>query len=610
MARTKLTRPSTEGEKQFFSDYLPLATILLIVGIVCQLFSGTTESILFYLNSYEMFEPITGHRIAHIIGIVFTALGLTLIEGGLFVLLPYSIRSVIKGWINPFHSSHENKKIGWSRCVIGVFSIASCSGLIFFSAMLSFNGSEKTVDAIATEYVGESTDSLNNIFQTQIAAVNQQFSKDSLRVATEFEVNKLAISAGFDSQIKSVRNSVYQLARKEKNEGVSYATKKARLMETKANIEGNKTAALMNNDKEKRDALRQLKEDRKEDIAEIKGTTGGEIAYIQQENKSNESAHNSDIKGRGKSLGWFVVCAIFVLCVTQVVREIHMNASGINQINLPTDFYFRQSLLAAWKQAIGERVEGVLRRELLKFTQKTQNPSMSPTPAIGYQSDEKEELEGILYDVKYVNGVDPHTEKREIEYHLDTPQTVFYGSRHKNDTSRNDGSRRTFMNELGLKLIDRQSNTYNDTRRNVEITAAVKGEYAVLLSLDEAKSVYTTNKKNKASKEPLPYFDDDSPLNKMLLDQLEDNGMSEYVYRFSTEESRNDFKAMGGGVRLKQRKGYMINNCQSCGKEYHTKSHNSKFCKDPCTRQENYLNRKLKRGEKVSQYLVNKHSKK
>lgn len=520
MARFTLTRPKTESQKKFFNDYLPLTLVLSAVGVIAQIFSGFTESVVFFNAAYSNFSPIMPANGAKALSVVVMILGVALIEMGLRVLLPYAIRSILKKWLN----------ITKLRGVIGWASIVACIGLIYFSCNLSFNGSKESMVMLSNDFEGVSTDSLKIVYDGQILAINQQYSKDSLSISSDFDNNRETIVKSFDSQVKSVRNSIYLLSRKEKNEGVSYASKKSQLYGTKSEIEGNKTAALLAHDQSKRDALKQLKLDRKESIEEIKNTTGSDIKGIESNNEKEENEHNDNISSKGASLGYFVIAAIIVLIISVLVKEMHMKGSGIEIQYEVVDFYYRQPIFASWKQAISERLEGILRRQLHNFTEKTEHPALPVTPAVQYKTNQ--ESANLEYEVIYENGVNKDTGKREVKIHLESPQFMYDSSRQKNDGSRNDSSRRKGGRSKRSKSDDYISRNEDDSSRNTK-----------------------------------------------------------------NDSSRN---------KLNPKKGYMIKECESCGDDFYTKSHNAKYCKKKdCTRQEQYVKRKQAKGEPVPNYLLN-----
>lgn len=389
LLKMKLLKTTFTNES-FFSRYAPLVKILAIVSLIGQLVSGTTESIIIYSTSLMNFEKMLGPDQAHTLAIVITILGVAIIELGLFVLLPISIQAFLY------------KRFKGLDLLISVFVIPACLFLMCIGTVMSFKGSEQIVSKGFGQAEQVSTLETENKYDVMLSKeevkVNDVISQLNKQKASTLQ----QLQASTDTKVQELSQELSQIGAKEKRTGESFITSKERvrkqISQAKADHQKEHLSIL-----QKYDSMIQEKQSASENkIASIEKKRDAQLDGILADNKRSKLSHDSNIGLYGALLGYLNIVMVFILLVSNIIREAHHKGSGIESKVIVSDSYFQENVILSFIKALFLLIDTKLREFVNWIESKTPD---TPQPIMPQSLINRKELNQISITVEPRNRI-------------------------------------------------------------------------------------------------------------------------------------------------------------------------------------------------------------
>jgi hypothetical protein len=347
-------RYSLPRNESFFNSYATLTPTLVKLGFLAQIVSALTEIGILYGLIYSSlidFFPYLAAPFAAMGSLLATAF----LEIGLRKFIPYSARSIL---FKRFESLH---------LVMTAFILFVSLGLLFSSAYLSFEGSKQLVKEIAPEATQESFEGIDTFYYSEIAEI-----KDRYNVQSDVLSNKIA------TEIKAENISLEKFLDLEKRTGKKYTTRKSRIKERIAQIES-----------EGVNQLAQLEFLRAEELSNAQKRRIGKREQIEKANEQSRTEMDKLSGKYGHGLAYFTVICILVFVVSIILDEVHKKGAGIEEVPLPNQYYFSQSIFGEFLAMLSEKVNYTLRNFIKKQAEKTPPPPEPSGLPVLYDISEK-----------------------------------------------------------------------------------------------------------------------------------------------------------------------------------------------------------------------------
>ena len=395
--KTYLSSPKDEA---FFNKYAVLVSTLSITAILGQIISGTTESTILYTQSLQNFIKFVPEYAAYIAGAV-ALLGVVMIEGGLRVLLPISIRSLLY------------KRFKGLDLIVTILAIPAAPALLFISAWLSFSGSYSLVDSAVGEAEQETTVIADSTKTAEVMLLDNEYKSSKAELESMAALEKAAVQSKYTAKVGAVDKKIESYKAKEITTGSSYSTRINRLEETKAGLvakqmeaEAEITAALATDKKALKAALDQAR-----DKVLAKHTKATDAVA-----SANTLAVQKNIKlksEQGGKLGYLTVVMLVILIVSITLKEIHYKGSQIEQRVEVKQSYFEQGIVASFFNSVGAWLEVRARKVIQKIERSTEDTLKPIAPP-------------LLYDRGSIKQrvVQLEPERRKIGYEITEPVVV------------------------------------------------------------------------------------------------------------------------------------------------------------------------------------------
>lgn len=337
-----LSAPKTEGGQQFFTRYAPLVPKLKLPGYLAQIVSGLTEwGILYALifSSLAVFWP----QYAAPAGLVGASVGVTILEGGLRALLPFSVRAVInKRW---------QGLDGWISAIVISLTVL----LLGASGFLSFAGSRSLVQSIAAPSAEATATATDSLATAEADLVKMDWQRDEADLVQAYDVRLDAVKTAAAATVRRLDGQLATLRTREATTGQKYITRRAQLKELKADAAADRDEQLATLATEREAQLADLRSRYRGRLDAITANRDSSRHQVAVTNASALTDHQQQVSRYGGGLAWFTVLCLVVLIVSIAVDELHKAGAGIDTITEPDAYTFEGSAVAAFREAVAAR---------------------------------------------------------------------------------------------------------------------------------------------------------------------------------------------------------------------------------------------------------------
>lgn len=368
--KTFLTLPK---DSEFFNRYARLIPALKWSGYLGQIVSALTELSVIYTAIYAsliFFSPKLAPAGAGIGAVI----GVAIIEIGLRVLLPYSIRAVLY------------RRFAGLDLSITVIVFVACAVLLSAGTLMSYHGSRDVVDTIKPKPKLVSNSRAERDFQNAENSTLQTYRADSTEIVQRYNIQIEATKAQYVAAIAQANGRIQTLEAKEKN-GQRFSTAKAQAREQVAALQAEQAGKLAALEGEKGKELGVATNRKNQALA--KATTA-----LEKSKKVTDKANTETLtEGKRKTnrykggLSWFTIICHLVLVVSIAVDEIHKKGSGIEQRVVPTQYDFSDSMMGELAHALSCRWNQFIRERIRRIEERTPPPPLPLSPNELYSLD-------------------------------------------------------------------------------------------------------------------------------------------------------------------------------------------------------------------------------
>lgn len=456
-----LSPPATDAGQQFFTRYAPLVPQLKLPGYLAQIVSGLTEwGILYALifSSLAVFWP----SYAAPAGIIGASVGVTILEGGLRALLPFSVRAIInRRW---------QGLDGWISTIVLSLTVL----LLGASGFLSFTGSRSLVRSIAAPPAEATATATDSLATAEADLVKMDWQRDEADLVQAYDVRLDAVKTAAAATVRRLEGQLATIRTRERTTGQQYTTRRAQLNELKADALADRDEQLATLATEREAQLADIRTRYRDRLDAITANRDSSRHQVAATNASALTDHQQQVSRYGGGLAWFTVLCLVVLIVSIAVDELHKAGAGIETITEPDAYTFEGSPLAAFREAVAARfrrsVFGLV-HHIERGTAEAPEPVAAP---IIWQRDHQLKIttsrEGVrrkLKPLKTIEGAESapvEPERRLAGFtRTDTPEASTAAPRALYSTRNNSSTK-----------VEKQKNTKHETPEAREIKQRLK----------------------------------------------------------------------------------------------------------------------------------------
>lgn len=364
----------------FFNRYARLASILTIVAFMGQIISASTESVIIYTSAYSSFAKlIPGY--ADLLAKIVTVFGVITIELGLIVLLPLSVCAFLY------------RRFTGNDLIITLFIIPCTLFLMCIGTFMSFKGSKEIVKKGFGEVEIQTTDKAQKEKDETLKTINSEHSLLLSQLTRTKEESLANLNEINTSKIESMKTSLSQIKAKEKRTGKKYTTQKDRLIKQ---IAKEKELYTMQKGKVISDFQEALnKAQNKKELSTDKALSKyeSEVNDIKGKNQKATIKHQNSINNYGSLLGYLNIVLVFILLVSNIIKETHKKGSGIKDKVIVGDSYFMENVLSSFIKALFSLIESKARSVVNWIEDKTpKTPQVYIAPKVFDRSEIEPEV--------------------------------------------------------------------------------------------------------------------------------------------------------------------------------------------------------------------------
>lgn len=360
-------------DSDFFNRYARLIPALKISGYLAQIVSALTElGVLFTAihSSLVFFVP----GLAWSGSIAGAFIGVAIIETGLRVLLPYSVRAIL------------HRRFSGLDLPLTVIVWGACIVLLSVGTLMSYHGSRDIVDKVKPKPKQESSAKAEHQFNKAQKIALDAYRADSAEIAKRYTPQIEAIKAQYVAQISQANGQLKAIEAKERR-GQSFATAKSQARERVATLEAEQAAKLATLEAEKGKELGTAAQRKTTAIAGAVKALEQARVKVNVANDKNAQLNEATTNRYKGGLSWFTVICHLILIVSVAVDEIHKKGSGIEAKVLPTQYDFSSSILSELFHALGCRWNQFVRERIRRIEESTPPPPLPLSPNELYSLD-------------------------------------------------------------------------------------------------------------------------------------------------------------------------------------------------------------------------------
>ena len=365
---------SLPGNNDFFTRYASLVPTLHKLGYIAQVVSALTEiGIIYSLAFTAIIEVLPSLAVPMAAAVAI--LGTAFLEVGLRTFLPFSVRAIL------------HKRFKGLDLAMTVFILATCTGLLISSGLLSFKGSKEMVETVKPPAEQRTTAGADSSYQVAEARALATFRADSTAIADRYRAQIDAIRTAAASEIASEKQALTRLSVRERSTGQTFSTQKATIRERISQLEARRDAQAAELTGKQADELSAAQQQRGKALE----AAGAELATakgeVKQFNSDALSKNERQFKGYGAGLAWFTVVCLFVLIFSVILHEIHHKGSEIAEQVQPSQYDFSQGVFSEFLEAVNNRLQYLLRSRIAAFDEATPDPPLPVLPGALYALD-------------------------------------------------------------------------------------------------------------------------------------------------------------------------------------------------------------------------------
>lgn len=360
-------------DSDFFNRYARLIPALKVSGYLAQVVSALTElGVLFTAihSSLVFFVP----GLAWGGAIMGAFIGVAIIETGLRVLLPYSVRAILHRRFSGLDLPLT--VIVWGACVV----------LLSVGTLMSYHGSRDIVDKVKPKPKLEGTTAADLAYKQAEQKVLNTWRTDSTEIAQRFGALIDASKAQYAALIAQASGQVKRIEARERA-GQRFTTAKSQARERVATLEAEQAGKLASLQTDKAKEMGTAAGRKNEALASAAAALGKSKAQTEKTNIKTvtETDHRTNRYKGG--LSWFTVICHLILIVSVAVDEIHKKGSGIEAKVVPTQYDFSGTVLSELFHALSCRWNQFVRERIRRIEENTPPPPLPLSPNELYSLD-------------------------------------------------------------------------------------------------------------------------------------------------------------------------------------------------------------------------------
>ncbi len=360
-------------DSDFFNRYARLIPALKISGYLAQIVSALTElGVLFTAIHTSLVFFVPGQ--AWLGAIVGAFIGVAIIETGLRVLLPYSVRAIL-------HRRFSGLDLPLTIIVWG-----ACAVLLSAGTLMSYHGSRDVVDRVKPKPKLEATTAADMEYQEAERKVLTTWRTDSTEIAVRYGAQLDATKAQYAALIAQASGKLKNIEAKERP-GQRFSTAKNQVRERVATLEAEQAGKLATLQTEKSKEMSTASGRKNEALASAAAALGKVKARTEKANSETIAETDKRTNRYKGGLSWFTVLAHLILIVSVAVDEIHKKGSGIETKVVPTQYDFSGSILSELFHAMGCRWNQFVRERIRRIEESTPPPPLPLSPNELYSLD-------------------------------------------------------------------------------------------------------------------------------------------------------------------------------------------------------------------------------
>lgn len=352
----------------FFQTYAKFAKGIQSSTYAAQAVSAITESVILYSFFYASLITFSSPLLAFLLALVGAIIGTFLIEIGLRYFVPNAVDAVLY------------RRFKGLYLAMSIFIICMAVLLIGASAYLSFKGSSKIIKHFTPPPEQATTTKADSLYLISKKETLSEYQTDSTTISQQYEKLITVSEKAFNSRISELQTIANTLPKKSNESWGTWTSRKNKIKIEIKDLEAqrdNKTSALTI---EATTVLKSLRAQKKGAIDSLNNILLVATKEIKSNNQKASDKVKNTIKSQSIGIGWFTIICLFYLIVCISIEQILKKGSGITEMIVPTDYYFRQSIFSETLTVLSERFNQVTRQKIANFQAATEPPPQPIEP--------------------------------------------------------------------------------------------------------------------------------------------------------------------------------------------------------------------------------------
>ena len=359
---------SQPTDAAFFQKHAAAIKGFMAAVTLAQIISALTEAGIIYKiieDSLVMFPVF-----AAVAGLLAAVAGVAMIElFGIRYALPYGLRGIIE---KVRGTAEQRESADWTITIL--FLIIS-TGLLILSLNLSNRGSQMTIENIGDRQQEKETIAHKLEAKNERSAAITDFKTDSAAVAEIWSKRIETKGAAYDSQIAGINTKLEQRKGKQERTGKSYRSSIERHERQLNEKQTEKNAAIAGLTDSLTTALAIERKRLRKNLQQISSDRDTKISSTVAKVENNSGNWRSTAK-------WLIPICILLQLIGIIIQQWFRFRAGIETRLIVSEYYFRPSAWAEWKESRSERIQQKVRAEISRFENKTLAPPEIRTPHI------------------------------------------------------------------------------------------------------------------------------------------------------------------------------------------------------------------------------------
>lgn len=246
-----------------------------------------------------------------------------------------------------------NKTLGWASTInttLIFVAVFACSGLISYLGSITM-----VTDAYVPPKI-QTTEQEDKAAREQVAALNEQFSKDSAIIANSYKSQQEAITGTYKTKIDAAKSETKRKSwlRRKNNSKIK-------------GLEEERNAKIAELKQLQSETLTDLGRRKVETIQSINKTTSDTKVIVSERNKTKEVT-SAYLYERAKT--WFpniVMISLFLIVLGAITAQTFMDKAGIKEVIIPSEHELKPSIASEFYEAFSSYFQSILRVTAFKI---------------------------------------------------------------------------------------------------------------------------------------------------------------------------------------------------------------------------------------------------